>query len=65
MKVTGGVLTARMELSGAAGEWKEKVNQIRIYSGNKYETVSEAEAGMVCALTGLTQTRPGEGLGRE
>lgn len=65
VKVTGGVLTARMELSGAAGEWKEKVNQIRIYSGNKYETVSEAEAGMVCALTGLTQTRPGEGLGRE
>ncbi|MBO5522734.1 MAG: TetM/TetW/TetO/TetS family tetracycline resistance ribosomal protection protein, partial [Roseburia sp.] len=65
VKVTGGVLTARMELSGAAGEWKEKVNQIRIYSGSKYETVSEAEAGMVCALTGLTQTRPGEGLGKE
>lgn len=65
VKVTGGVLTARMELAGAGGEWREKVNQIRIYSGSKYETISEARAGMVCALTGLTKTYPGEGLGIE
>lgn len=43
----------------------EKVNQIRVYSGTKYETVNEAEAGMVCAVTGLTKTRAGEGLGIE
>ncbi len=45
--------------------WEEKVNQIRIYSGQKYETVNEVEAGDVCAVTGLSQTRPGEGLGIE
>lgn len=45
--------------------WEEKVNQIRIYSGAKYEAVNEVGAGTVCAVTGLTQTRAGEGLGRE
>ena len=45
--------------------WEEKVNQIRIYSGAKYETVNEAAAGTVCAVTGLTMTFPGEGLGAE
>ena len=45
--------------------WEEKVNQIRIYSGQKYEAVNEVEAGDVCAVTGLSQTRPGEGLGIE
>lgn len=45
--------------------WEEKVNQIRIYSGGKYETVNEAVQGTVCAVTGLTQTYPGEGLGEE
>lgn len=44
---------------------QEKVNQIRIYSGEKYETVNEAEAGMVCAVTGLSDTSPGAGIGRE
>lgn len=46
-------------------EWEEKVNQIRIYSGEKYETAEEAHPGMVCAVTGLTKTYPGEGLGKE
>lgn len=45
--------------------WEEKVDQIRIYSGVKYETVDEAEAGTVCAVTGLSRTYPGEGLGME
>ncbi len=65
VKITGGVLTARMELTGGDGEWQEKINQIRIYSGRKYETVQEAKAGMICAITGLTRTYPGEGLGKE
>ena len=65
VKITGGSLKARMELSDDHMEWKEKVNQIRIYSGNRFETIPEATAGMVCALTGLTQTYPGEGLGIE
>lgn len=46
-------------------DWEEKINQIRIYSGEKYETVNEATQGMVCAVTGLTKTYPGEGLGKE
>ncbi len=65
VKVTGGVLRGRMELTGADGSWQEKIHQIRVYSGSRYETVSEAPAGMVCALTGLTETFPGEGLGIE
>lgn len=43
--------------------WEEKVNQIRIYSGEKYEMVQGAESGMICAVTGLNYTYPGEGLG--
>lgn len=63
MKVTGGNLKARALLTN--GVWEEKVNQIRIYSGEKYEAVNECEAGEICAVTGLNQTRPGEGLGFE
>ena len=63
MKVTGGMLRVRDVVSN--GTWEEKVNQIRIYSGPKFETVNEAEAGTVCAVTGLTQTRPGEGIGAD
>ena len=70
LKVTGGVLKARNLLSGhkqnkAEDIWEEKVNQIRIYSGEKYEMVQEAKSGMVCAVTGLNYTYPGEGLGIE
>ncbi|MEY8351957.1 translation factor GTPase family protein [Lachnospiraceae bacterium 54-53] len=63
MKLTGGTLSVKNVLTN--GKWEEKVNQIRIYSGEKYEAAGEARAGSVCAVTGLTQTRPGEGLGRE
>ena len=45
--------------------WEEKVDRIRIYSGTKYEVADEIEAGRVCAVTGLTKTFPGEGLGAE
>ncbi len=63
MKVTGGNIKVRDALSG--DDWDEKVNQIRIYSGEKFDVVNEIEAGSICAVTGLTQTRPGEGLGIE
>lgn len=63
MKLTGGKLKVRDLLSSHG--WEEKVNQIRIYSGQKYEAVGEIEAGSICAVTGLTKTRPGEGLGIE
>jgi predicted RNA-binding protein with PIN domain len=65
IKITGGTLKVRMELSDEEAGWSEKVTQIRIYSGERYEAVNEAEAGTVCALTGLSETFPGEGLGRE
>ncbi|MDE6961834.1 MAG: TetM/TetW/TetO/TetS family tetracycline resistance ribosomal protection protein [Lachnospiraceae bacterium] len=60
LKVTGGTLKVKMSLSG-----EEKVNQIRIYSGARYEAVPEAKAGTICAVTGPAGTRPGEGLGIE
>lgn len=67
LKVTGGSLKVKTLLSGGKGSelWEEKVNQIRVYSGSHYELLEEAEAGTVCAVTGLTKTRPGEGLGSE
>ncbi len=67
LKITGGVLRVKTTLSGGKvrDAWEEKVNQIRIYSGSRYEAVSEAEAGTVCAVTGLTKTSSGEGLGME
>jgi ribosomal protection tetracycline resistance protein len=63
MKLTGGRLKVKDVLTNRA--WEEKVNQIRIYSGQKFEAINEIEAGSVCAVTGLSQTRPGEGLGME
>lgn len=70
VKITGGALKVRDVLSylpqnAEDGQMAEKVNQIRIYSGEKYETVDMAGAGCVCALTGLTGTYPGQGLGVE
>ncbi len=67
MKLTGGQLKVKDVLSGEKDgeDWEEKVNQIRIYSGVKYETQGEAEAGTVCAVTGLTKTCAGEGLGKD
>lgn len=43
--------------------WEEKVDQIRIYSGARYDTADEVQAGTICAVTGLSRTYPGEGLG--
>ncbi len=63
MKLTGGRLKVKDVLKNR--NWEEKVNQIRIYSGQKFEAVSEIEVGSICAVTGLSQTRPGEGLGIE
>lgn len=68
LKVTGGTLSVRQVLSGknASGEeWEEKVNEIRVYSGEHYETIQEIPAGGVCAVTGLTHTFSGEGIGAE
>ena len=64
MKITGGTLKAKMELT-CAEDKTEKVNQIRIYSGERFEAVNEAVAGSVCAVTGLLGTMPGQGLGTE
>lgn len=63
MKITGGALRVKTMLSDAG--WNEKVDQIRIYSGNQYQMVSEACAGTICAVTGLSSTFAGEGLGIE
>lgn len=68
IKLTSGFLRVKDILSQGDqndGGWEEKVNQIRIYSGEKYEAVQEVQAGEVCAVTGLTRTYPGEGLGNE
>ena len=67
LKVTGGELRVRQTLSGGGEEdrWEEKISHIRLYSGVKYTTVDQVEAGTVCAVTGLSHTRPGQGLGEE
>lgn len=59
LKVTGGNLKIKEEIDG------EKINQIRLYSGEKYEPVKEVGAGSVCAVTGLSKPMPGDGLGAE
>ena len=68
LKITGGRLKVKGTVSGGNTEkpseaWQEKVNQIRVYSGDRYEAVPEAEAGTICAVSGLTRTYPGQGLG--
>lgn len=77
MKITGGSLQVKTlltnkpknieesEESEKSDIWEEKINQIRICSGAKYHIVNEAEAGTVCAVTGLSKVYPGEGLGIE
>lgn len=65
LKVTGGSLKVKEILKSAKNENSEKVNQIRIYSGDKFTAIDEAAAGTVCAVTGITFTRPGDGLGAE
>ena len=67
LKITGGSLKVRSLLSGGRADepWEEKINQIRLYSGTKYQTADEVQAGTVCTVTGLSKTYPGEGLGFE
>lgn len=79
LKVTGGKMQVKMQVvtrgTGTSDEEKgtkaeeelmeEKINQIRVYSGEKYETVAEVEAGSICTVTGLKHTKPGQGLGVE
>ncbi len=67
LKVTGGTLKPKTVLSGITkGEsWTEKADQLRLYSGVKFAPLDAAPAGTVCAVTGLTRTFPGQGLGTE
>ena len=63
LKVVNGILKVKDVVN--TGENEEKVNQIRIYSGEKFDTVSEVLPGQVCAVTGLSKTHPGQGLGTQ
>ena len=69
MKITGGSLKMKMLLTNRETDleeiWEEKVDQIRIYSGARYEAVEEVQAGTICAVIGLSHTYPGTGLGTE
>lgn len=72
MKITGGSMKVKSPLSNVKVNqqendniWSEKTDQIRIYSGSQYELANEVSAGMVCAVTGLSKTFCGEGLGIE
>ena len=60
MKITGGSLRVKTVITE-----EEKADQIRLYSGSKFQLAEEVTAGMVCAVTGLTKTKPGQGLGIE
>ena len=63
LKVTGGALRVRDTVRGPG--WEEKASQLRLYSGAKFTPLDETPAGTVCAVTGLTRTRVGQGLGAE
>ena len=71
LKVTGGCLRVKMLLSNASSAesvsqiWEEKADGLRIYEGAGYLSVEEVSAGGVCAVTGLTRTFAGQGLGYE
>ena len=71
LKVTGGSLRVKDLLTNCREDlspdriWEEKADQVRIYSGAKFRPVEEAPAGTVCAVTGLSRTLPGDGLGFE
>ena len=71
LKVTGGALNVKDLLTNRRPDlpddkiWEEKVDQIRVYSGVRFQVVERAEPGTVCAVTGLSHTRAGEGLGFE
>ena len=63
LKVTGGLLKSKLMVEGA--DWEEKIDQIRLCSGKSTEAIGEAESGMICAVTGLSKVKAGEGLGFE
>lgn len=71
LKVTGGVLRARQPVGNGGSalseteKWQEKADQLRIYNGSQYQTADAVAAGGICAVTGLTRTRAGQGLGGE
>ncbi len=68
LKVTGGSLRVKASLTGEDPDgqsWQEKADQLRVYSGAKFQMVEQAPAGTVCAVTGLTRTWAGQGLGEE
>ena len=75
LKVTGGTLRAKDLLTGTVrpgralgaqpGSWQDKINQVRTYTGARYELVPEAAAGQLCAVTGLAHVLPGDVLGAE
>ena len=68
MKITGGTLSVRDEikyLTDGGERISEKVSQIRLYSGDKFEQTDSASAGEICAVIGLTSTYVGQGLGLE
>lgn len=67
LKVTGGCLRPKDLVSGVSGgrPWEEKVDQVRVYSGDKHALVQEAPGGWVCAVTGLTHVVPGDSLGSD
>jgi len=68
LKITGGNLQVRDVVTGIDRQqepWSEKVNQLRIYSGDRFQTIENALPGTVCAVTGLSHTYPGAGLGEE
>ena len=57
LKVCGGSLKSKMLIGN------EKVNQIRVYAGDKFTSINEAVAGTVCAVTGLSETKAGQFIG--
>lgn len=59
IKITGGSLRVKTALA------EEKIDQIRVYSGPKYSLTDQADAGTICAVTGLDATSAGQGLGQE
>ena len=67
LKITGGELHARQQVNGVADgiPWSTKINELRIYTGSRFEPISNASAGSVCAVTGLSHVRPGDALGAE
>ena len=67
LKITGGELHARQQVDGVTDgtPWSEKINELRIYTGSRFEPTSSVSAGGVCAVTGLSHVRPGDALGAE